>query len=712
MRRGSVVVGEARVELTQAAAPCQFSVRPPSLTFEAAGGDGTVTVETLEGCRWTAASGAPWISITGTQNPNGPGSVAFHIDANPGEPRTSTFVAAGHTIQISQGSAAAPCTYALDPASSTVEATGGTTRFNVGARSGCGWTALSQAPWIQISGNPVGNGNGSVTLDIAANTGAARGGVVTVQGQTFTVTQAAAATPCTYAIAPTSFSSAAAGGPTSVAVTTQTGCTWTAATQASWIVVSSGSTGSGNGNVGLTIAANTGGARSGTVSIAGRTFTVSQAAAAPSCTFSIAPTSFAAPAAAATSAVDVTSQSGCAWTAVSQASWITVTAGATGTGSGRVDLAIAANGGGARTGTVSIAGRTYTVNQASTTGPCSYTIAPPSFAASEAGGTTSVDVAAADGCAWTAVSQASWITVTTGAAGTGNGRVELAIGANSGAARAGTVTIAGRVFTVNQAPSQASCTFTIAPMTFAAPDTGTTGAVDVTAGAGCTWTAVSQASWITVTAGASGAGNGRVELSIAANSGAARAGTVTIAGHTYTVNQAAAPAPCSYTIAPLAVAAPDTAGTTAVDVTTQGTCGWTAVSQAPSWITVTAGASGTGNGRVDLAIAANTTAARTGTVTIAGQTFTVNQAAPCSYVLTPTSVNVTAAGGPTALDVATQSTCGWTAVSQAPSWITVTAGASGTGNGHIELAIAANATGAARVGTVTIGGQTFTVNQQ
>jgi hypothetical protein len=63
-----------------------------------------------------------------------------------------------------------------------------------------------------------------------------------------------------------------------------------------------------------------------------------------------------------------------------------------------------------------------------------------------------------------------------------------------------------------------------------------------------------------------------------------------------------------------------------VAVTTQATCAWTAVSNA-TWITVTSGAAGTGNGTVGFSAAANTGAARTGTLTIAGQTFTVTQSA-------------------------------------------------------------------------------------
>ena len=55
-----------------------------------------------------------------------------------------------------------------------------------------------------------------------------------------------------------------------------------------------------------------------------------------------------------------------------------------------------------------------------------------------------------------------------------------------------------------------------------------------------------------------------------------------------------------------------------------GSCGWTAQSNAP-WITVTSGASGAGSGTVGFTVAANTGPQRTGTITVARQTFTVTQ---------------------------------------------------------------------------------------
>jgi len=62
--------------------------------------------------------------------------------------------------------------------------------------------------------------------------------------------------------------------------------------------------------------------------------------------------------------------------------------------------------------------------------------------------------------------------------------------------------------------------------------------VNVTTAAACTWTAASNASWLTITAGASGTGNGTVRFDVAQNNtGSDRVGTLTIAGLTFTVDQ-------------------------------------------------------------------------------------------------------------------------------------------------------------------------------
>ncbi len=92
---------------------------------------------------------------------------------------------------------------------------------------------------------------------------------------------------------------------------------------------------------------------------------------------------------------------------------------------------------------------------------------------------------------------------------------------------------------------------------------------------------------------------------------------------------------CAYSIAPnsLTIGAGGGAGNSIV-VTTQAGCAYNAVSN-NAFITITSGASGTGNGTVIFTVAANSGAARTGTITAAGQTFTVNQAASPTFRRTP-----------------------------------------------------------------------------
>ena len=54
-------------------------------------------------------------------------------------------------------------------------------------------------------------------------------------------------------------------------------CTWTANTTNSWIIITSGSSGTGNGTVGYNISANTtGNNRTGTIAVAEKTFTITQ----------------------------------------------------------------------------------------------------------------------------------------------------------------------------------------------------------------------------------------------------------------------------------------------------------------------------------------------------------------------------------------------------------------------------------------------------
>jgi hypothetical protein len=177
---------------------------------------------------------------------------------------------------VNQAAFVAPCTYAISPTSQNVAAGASTTTVTVTTAAACAWTANSGAPWISVTSGASGTGNGAVGLSIAANSDGARTGTVTIGGQTFTVNQAAFVAPCTYAISPTSQTMPVLGGAGTVTVTTTSACAWTASSNAPWLTITSGASGTGNGTVGFTAAVNIAGSRSGTLTIAGQTFTVTQ----------------------------------------------------------------------------------------------------------------------------------------------------------------------------------------------------------------------------------------------------------------------------------------------------------------------------------------------------------------------------------------------------------------------------------------------------
>jgi probable HAF family extracellular repeat protein len=82
---------------------------------------------------------------------------------------------------------------------------------------------------------------------------------------------------------------------------------------------------------------------------------------------------------------------------------------------------------------------------------------------------------------------------------------------------------------------------------------------------------------------------------------------------------------CSYSLSATAVSLPATGGTGSITVTPSATsCAWTAAANA-GFISVTTGASGIGSGTVSYSVAPNTGPGRSGTITLAGLTISVQQ---------------------------------------------------------------------------------------
>jgi len=297
-----------------------------------------------------------------------------------------------------------------------------------------------------------------------------------------------------------------------------------------------------------------------------------------------------------------------------------VRSGASGSGNGSVTVSIAGNSGGARSATITIANVTVTVEQAAPAPqPCTYRLDDPVRSVNGDAQDITVAMNAASRCAWTVTSDVPWITVADAGPGSGNGNFRLTVAVNRGDARTGTVHAASETLTIRQAAG--ACTYAIKPTYYNAGRGPDSVNVDVSAGAGCPWTARSDAAWVTVAAGSSGSGNGTVRLTLQANNAAARSTTVTIAGQPLTVNQEGS---CSYSLKPTFYHAGRGPDDVTVEVTTDEGCAWTAGSSV-DWVTVREGASGTGKGKVRLAITANDGAPRQAVITIAGQPFDLRQ---------------------------------------------------------------------------------------
>ncbi|WP_162176212.1 FG-GAP-like repeat-containing protein [Candidatus Magnetobacterium casense] len=343
--------------------------------------------------------------------------------------------------------------------------------------------------------------------------------------------------------------------------------------------------------------------------------------------------------------------------------------------------------------------------------PCTYTISPTIKSFPAAGGSDTVSVAVNSSCSWTATSNVSWIKFASGNSGAGIGTIGYTVEAYTGTtSRTGTITIEGKTLTVTQLPPDCAITINPTSKTFTSPS-GDSGSFSVSSG--CTWTATSNnTSWLTVTT----SGTGTVNYTVAANTATTpRTGTITVAGQnataTFTVTQPGS-SNCTYTITPTIKDFLATGGTGDVTVkTSTSACQWTATSGV-DWITVTSGSAVTGAGVVSYSVAVNTTqASRTGTITIAGQTFTVNQEPACTYTIAPTNKKFNVSGGKDSVIVtAAGSGCSWTAASN-NSWITITSGSSGSGSDTVYYLVAANTSTEPRLGTMTIAGQTFTVTQ-
>jgi hypothetical protein len=342
----------------------------------------------------------------------------------------------------------------------------------------------------------------------------------------------------------------ATGGQGAIVVQAARECTWTAAAQVAWVALMPPNDGQGDSTLKYNVQSNPSGLpRRGTVNVAGQIVEVGQEGA--PCRFQLDRTSAQIAADATSLEVNVQGPTGCSWTAVSEADWLTVTQGAQGSGPGRVTLRALANAGAARVGTALVAGIRLQVTQVSTFGPppppppgCAYALLPASVQLGPAATEGSTSLSTGGECPWTATSDQGWLSIASATSGTGNAQVTYRVSANDGGvARTAHLTVGTAIFLVQQAPvGQSACTFDVNPSNPITSDAGGgSGTLKVNTASTCAWTASASESWIQVSA-AGGTGSGQVDYQIAPNpAGSERTGSISIAGTTLSVTQAGEP---------------------------------------------------------------------------------------------------------------------------------------------------------------------------
>lgn len=359
---------------------------------------------------------------------------------------------------------------------------------------------------------------------------------------------------------------------------------------------------------------------------------------------------------------------------------------------------------------------------------CNVSLSPANNEFGANGGSGSLTVNAPAACNWSATSDASWITVTAGASGSGPGTVTYSLAANPATdVRNGTLTVGGQTHNVRQAGrAPVTCSYQLSSGEAEFGKDTATGTFSVTAPDACSWTATSNADWLVITSGAQGSGAGTVSYVVSRNEGTnGRSAAIAVADRTFAVRQAGDLGRCEYSVAPVDFAPCMPAGTVTATITTQASCPWTA-SPNSSWIALPGGDSGSGSAVVTIAYSDNYDAPRDGVVMVrwptptAGQNIRIAQAG-CVYGVSRADISFAAAGGSGAFDVlqqsipntcggATQDRCVWSARSNVP-WIVITTPMPRTGDNPVAFTVSANDGAQARTGQIIVRDRTVSITQ-
>jgi hypothetical protein len=378
-RTGFIAVAGQLVSVTQTGAEATVTVSPTTWAPAAGGGSQAVTVTSSAVDReWSASTTASWLTVSPS---SGIGTGTVVLAAAPTDsasPRTATAQVAGQTVTVTQ--AAGVRAPVVSPQTWVPEAAGDTLTADVTWTVPAGpsvWEVVveSSAPWLTIVDPSTGltrptvtlRGTGAVvpvTIVAAPATGpqSRTAALRILSGSEATLTVTQAGRPVSFAVSPDVWSVSGVGGVQTLSIQSSVDdAPWTALASAPWLTVDP-LAGTGDGVLRVTAAATTTAQpRTATVTVGGRTVTVSQSGGVP--VFSFSPERFAAEGGWQQTTL-LSSLGDAPWTATSSDPWLTVSPNA-GVGSQVVTLTASpqADFGPSRKTTVTIEGRRFSVTQ-------------------------------------------------------------------------------------------------------------------------------------------------------------------------------------------------------------------------------------------------------------------------------------------------------------------------------------------------------------
>lgn len=485
-RTGIITIENTTFTVTQTG--CGLTLSPIQKTFNAPGGDGTLSIRASNGCGWTVFTENDWITFSGPAQGNGNGQVMYRVSPFGGSQTRVGYIKAGYPESgeiVRHVIRQTPCTYHLSPRKQEFESSGGRGEITVSSEAGCGYNARSDRSWIRIPSLSRKTGQqGALTYTVEANISAkARNGSIIITGQNgnevvFAVDQkgrtlilqipekpvvmvpvpsqdrrenGVSEPECHAAVSPSSATFRNVGGDGVIAVSSphDPNCEWRAVATRPWITLTSADSGTGEGHIRYTVSPN--GSiqpRDGSIAVKDTQFTVIQEGS--PCYFNLSSMSEHFPSQGGERTIEVSAQDGCEWTAATGTPWMSILAGSSGSGNGAVTFSVMPHEGGEnREGAIRIAGRQAVISQS---GPaCDIALSPLTKTFPAQGGTDFISIGTGNECPWKALSHAPWITILSDSAGTGSGTLRYFVPENPDSQqRQGAISVSGVFFSIVQ----------------------------------------------------------------------------------------------------------------------------------------------------------------------------------------------------------------------------------------------------------------------